>query len=249
MKELSVQLYSVRDAFAADPAAALLRLAEIGFTQVEPYGVVENLAALRTGLPANGLSAPTAHAKLLGVDQRAVFAAASECGIDVVIDPHVDAARWQDPADIAATATALNDAAKLAAEYGVTVGYHNHWWELESRLAGRTAFEVFADQLDPALVLEVDTYWATAGGEDAPALLRRLGGRVRAIHVKDGGLATDGSGQVPAGQGRVPLADVLAAAPDALRVVEFDRYDGDIFAGLAASRDHLIGLDGRGVGR
>jgi hypothetical protein len=33
----------------------------------------------------------------------------------------------------------------------------------------------------------------------------------------------------------VPVAEVLAAAPDALRVVEFDRYDGDIFAGLAAS--------------
>ena len=123
MKELSVQLFSVRDAFAADSAATLSRLAEIGFTQVEPYGVVENLAALRTGLPANGLSAPTAHAKLLGVDQRPVFAAAAECGIGIVIDPHVDPTRWRDPADITATAAALNDAAKLAAEHGVTVGY------------------------------------------------------------------------------------------------------------------------------
>jgi sugar phosphate isomerase/epimerase len=101
---------------------------------------------------------------------------------------------------------------------------------------------VFAEQLDPGLVLEVDTYWATVGGEDAPALLRRLGDRVRAIHVKDGGLATDASGQVPAGQGRVPVAEVLAAAPEALRVVEFDRYDGDIFAGLAASRAFLTGV-------
>jgi len=242
MHELSVQLYSVRDAFAADPAATLAQLADIGFTQVEPYGVVENLAALRTGLRANGLTAPTAHANLLDADQDAVFAAAAECGIGVVIDPMVGPDRWQDPADIAATAAALNDAAKVAAEHGVTVGYHNHWWELESRIDGRSALEVFAEQLDPALVLEVDTYWATAGGADAPALLRRLGDQVRAIHVKDGGLATDGSGQVPAGQGRVPLAEVLAAAPTALRVVEFDRYDGDIFAGLAASRAHLIGV-------
>jgi len=66
--------------------------------------------------------------------------------------------------------------------------------------------------------------------------VRRLGDRVRAIHVKDGSLATDGSGQVPAGQGRVPVADVLAASPQALRVIEFDHYDGDIFDGLAASR-------------
>jgi sugar phosphate isomerase/epimerase len=123
----------------------------------------------------------------------------------------------------------------VAAEHGVTVGYHNHFWELESRIGDRTAFEVLAGQLDPAVVLEVDTYWATAGGAEAPALLRRLGDRVRAIHVKDGGLATDGSGQVPAGQGQVPVTEILAAAPQALRVVEFDHYDGDIFAALSAS--------------
>jgi sugar phosphate isomerase/epimerase len=91
-------------------------------------------------------------------------------------------------------------------------------------------------------VLEVDTYWATAGGEDAAALLRRLGKKVYAIHVKDGGLATDASGQVPAGEGQIPVAEVLAAAPDALRVIEFDVYDGDIFEGIAASYAYLNGV-------
>jgi sugar phosphate isomerase/epimerase len=248
MSTISVQLYSVRDAFAHDPAGTLARLAELGFTQVEPYGVQENLAVLRTALPEHGLTAPTAHAKLLDprIDQHAVFTAAAQLGIGVVIDPLVEPARWHDPADIAATAHALNDAAKVAAEHGVRVGYHNHFWELESRLGDRTAFEVLADQLDPALVLEVDTYWATAGGADAPALLRRLGERVHAIHVKDGGLATDGSGQVPAGQGRVPVREVLAAAPHALRVVEFDHFAGDIFTAVAASRDYLLANDAAG---
>lgn len=236
MNKLSVQLYSVRDAFAADPSGTLSRLAGLGFRQVEPYGVVENLPALRAGLPAHGLSAPTAHAGLIDADQPAVFAAAADCGIGTVIHPMVEAARWQEAADVIATATALNEAAKIGAEHGVTVGYHNHWWELESR-----RYDLFVSHLDPAVVLEVDTYWATVGGEDAPALLRRLGDRVRAIHVKDGGLATDGSGQVPAGRGRVPVAEILAAAPDALRVVEFDRYDGDIFEGIAASYEYLTG--------
>ena len=241
MSTLSVQLYSVRDAFAADQVGTLTRLADIGFTQVEPYGVVENAAFLRTALPDNGLTAPTAHAKLIGVDQDAVFDAAVACGIGVVIDPFTPPEQWENEADIAAIATALNNAAKKAAEYGVTIGYHNHWWELKNMIGGRTAFEVFADQLDPTLVLEVDTYWATAGGADAPELLRRLGKRVHALHIKDGDLATDASGQVPAGQGRVPVTEVLAAAPNALRVVEFDAYDGDIFEGLAASYAFLTG--------
>nr|WP_232327846.1 TIM barrel protein [Kibdelosporangium sp. MJ126-NF4]CEL13993.1 Xylose isomerase domain protein TIM barrel [Kibdelosporangium sp. MJ126-NF4]CTQ88361.1 Xylose isomerase domain protein TIM barrel [Kibdelosporangium sp. MJ126-NF4] len=241
---MSVQLYSVRDEFAERPGEVLQRLAAIGFTQVEPYGLVENAAVLRTGLRESGLTAPTAHAQLIDADQRAVFEVAAECGVSVVIDPFVPAEKWRGVDDIAATAKALNAAAAIAHEYGVTVGYHNHWWELESRIDGRSAFEVFADRLDPELVLEVDTYWAVAGGEDAPALLRRLGDRVHAIHVKDGGLATDASGQVPAGQGRLAVADVLAAAPKALRVVEFDRYDGDIFDGIAASFAYLQGRAG-----
>ncbi|MCS7478603.1 sugar phosphate isomerase/epimerase family protein [Umezawaea endophytica] len=243
MTEPSVQLYSVRGAFAADPNDTLGRLAAIGFTLVEPYGVLENAESLRTLLPEHGLSAPTAHARLVGVEQAPVFAVAAECGIGVVIDPYIGEEKWQDASDVAATAKALNEAAAVAAEHGVRVGYHNHWWELESRIDGRSAFEVLADQLDPAIVLEVDTYWATAGGEDAPALLRRLGERVVAIHVKDGDLATDGTGQVPAGQGRVPVGDVLAAAPNALRVVEFDAYDGDVFDAVAASRAYLADAD------
>jgi sugar phosphate isomerase/epimerase len=241
MSTVSVQLYSVREAFAADPGGTLAKLAGIGFTQVEPYGVLENAAVLRTALPDNGLTAPTAHAKLIGVDQDAVFAAAVTCGVGVVIDPFTPPEQWQNESDVAATAAALNEAAKRGAEHGITVGYHNHWWELSTSFDDTSAFEVFAAQLDPELVLEVDTYWATAGGADAPALLRRLGKQVHALHVKDGDLATDASGQVPAGQGRVPVADGLAAAPDAMRVVEFDAYDGDIFDGLAASYAYLTG--------
>ena len=58
MTRLSVQLYSVRDQFAADPLATLQRLAGIGFTDVEPYGLVQHLDALRDGLPQTPLSAP-----------------------------------------------------------------------------------------------------------------------------------------------------------------------------------------------
>ncbi len=237
----SVQLYSVRGKFADDPGRTLDRLAAIGFKQVEPYGVMENLGALTAGLPASGLTAPTAHSHFLGSDQNALFAAAAALGIGVVIDPMVPAQRWNETDDITEIANQLNSAAVVAATHDVRVGYHNHWWELESMIDGRHALEVLAERLDPAVVLEVDTYWATAGGADAAALLTRLGDRVVAIHVKDGGLAVDGSGQVPAGQGQMPIANVLAAAPDALPVVEFDRYDEDIFAGLAASHTYLIG--------
>jgi sugar phosphate isomerase/epimerase len=233
----SVQLYSVREQFADDPKATLDRLAAIGFTQVEPYGLVDNAAALKSALPAAGLTAPTTHMHLVGADLDRVFAAAADLGIQIVIEPAVRDG-WQDADGVAGIADALNAAAAKAAEHGLRVGYHNHYWEFGD-VDGRPAYEVFADRLDPAVVLEVDAYWSTAAGADTPALLRRLGGKVVALHVKDGDLSTDASGQVPAGQGRVPVAEVLAAAPDALRVVEFDRYDGDIFAALGESHAYL----------
>jgi sugar phosphate isomerase/epimerase len=73
-------------------------------------------------------------------------------------------------------------------------------------------------------------------------LLRRLGDRVHAVHVKDGPLRPGISArqlptdQQPAGHGDVPLAAALAAADNlALAVVEFDHYEGDIFDGVAES--------------
>jgi len=243
---ISVQLYTVRDAIADDLPGTMRRLAEIGFTQVEPYNFVALADDLARAFADTGLTAPTAHAPLLSSDQDAIFEAARQLGIATVIEPFVPAEHWQDEASIREIATALNAAAKKAAAYGITVGYHNHWWELESRVGGTSALEYFASLLDPDLVLEVDTYWAQVGGEDPVALLTRLGSQVVAIHVKDGPgrvgvepVDPTGEvvmGQVPAGQGVMDVPAVVAAPP-ALRyaVIEFDAYVGDLFAALADS--------------
>ena len=153
-----------------------------------------------------------------------------------MIEPYITAEHWQSAEDIQATAAKLNAAARKGTEYGIRVGYHNHQWELESTIEGRTALEYFEGLLDPALVLEVDTYWVAVGGQDPVQLLQRLGDRVKFIHIKDGPLTTDTKAQQPAGQGRVPVLEVIAAAAALeVGVVEFDDYSGDIFDGIAQS--------------
>ena len=240
MTSYSVQLYTVRDAVAADLQGTLGRLAQIGYTRVEPYDFVARADELAAGFAEHGLSAPTAHAPLLSTDQDAVFAAAVKLGIGTVIDPYIPAEHWQDAETIRGTAERLNAAAKEAAEHGLRVGYHNHAWELESTVEGTTALEYFASLLDPEVVLEVDAYWAAVGGQDPAALVRRLGQRVIALHLKDGPISTDTSAQLPAGQGAMDLWAVLDAA-EALEVgvVEFDSYAGDIFEGIEASLRYL----------
>jgi sugar phosphate isomerase/epimerase len=236
---LSVQLYSVREALSVDLRSALERIADLGFRQVELFdfaGRAEEYASL---LPQLGLTAPTAHVALLGGDSPGIFAAARRIGIGTVILPFVDPARWQERESVEALADELSALAAPAADVGLKVGYHNHSFEFAD-LDGATALEVFADRLNPAVVLELDTYWTAVGGVDPVALLGRLGERVRALHVKDGPATLDTSQQQPAGQGTLDVPAILAAAPDALRVVEFDDYAGDVFEGIRASVDYLL---------
>jgi sugar phosphate isomerase/epimerase len=234
--DYSIQLYTLRNAMQEDLPGTIRNVAEIGFTQVEPYNFVATAKELGAALTDNGLTAPSGHAPLLSQDQDQIFAAAKELGITTVIDPMVGPDRWQSAEDIQATAVALNAAAKKGAEYGIRVGYHNHQWELESSIGGRSALEYFADLLEPEVVLEVDTYWVAVGGQDPVDILTKLGDRVKLIHIKDGPLNTDTKAQLPAGKGKVAVLDVVAAARSLeVGVVEFDDYDGDIFEGIAES--------------
>ena len=56
--KLSVQLYTVREALQEDLGGSLARIAEIGYTQVEPYNF-PNVDGLGDALAAAGLTAPT----------------------------------------------------------------------------------------------------------------------------------------------------------------------------------------------
>jgi len=237
----SVQLYSVRDALAADLGGTIDRLRSLGFELVEPFGVgAGDPAPLAEALEAAGLRASSAHATLVNASSlEPVFAAAERIGIPTIIEPAVRDV-WDDLDTVRATAVRLNEVAARAADRGLTVGYHNHWWEFED---GGAAYDAFVDALAPEVVLELDTYWSTVGGMDTPALLGRLGDRVRFLHVKDGPLTDDPRAQVPVGTGKVPVREILAAAPQARRVLEFDAYAGDLFEGLAEGLRFLADND------
>jgi sugar phosphate isomerase/epimerase len=253
--EISVQLYSIHKALDEDLDGSLARLADIGLRTVEAFDFVRRADALKESFDRYGLSSPTAHAILIEEEGIATpdgllsvppaeetFAAAKTLGVQVVFDPFVAPDRWATMADVQRNADRLNARAAQAADSGLRVGYHNHDHELTSQIEGRPALEVFADLLDPSVALEIDLYWATAGGADPVALLQRLGDRVVAVHVKDGPMRPGisarelPSDQQPAGRGDVPLAEVLADAQSlSYAVIEFDHYEGEIFDGITES--------------
>lgn len=245
----SLQLYTLREAMKTDIAGTLSKVAEIGYTRVEPYDFVATADQLAAAFAVNGLTAPSGHAPLLRADQNEIFAAARRLGIGTVIDPATARDRWAERADVAAIATAVNEAARRGADHGIRVGYHNHWWELESRIDGRFSLEVFADLLDPAVVLEIDTYWAMVGGAEPIALLGRLGDRVRFIHVKDGPPSREPADQVAVGSGSLPIWDIIAAASlIEVGVVELDATRGDVLQAVADSWTYLAAGEPEAVG-
>lgn len=247
---LSVQLYTLRDALAADREETFAHLARLGVRRVEAYDIVAGGTSLAESLARHGLTSPSVHAPLViaGENDAAtldeVFDAAERLGAHTVFEPMVWAEHWLDEDAVRRTAERLNHAAALAASRGLRVGYHNHSQEFHHEIDGRSAYEFFVSLLRDDVVLELDAYWAAVGRQDVPALVGRLGRRLRALHVKDGSTAFDpflpdaspgALDQVPAGQGEVPLAAALAAAGSLeLAVLEFDEYDGDLFDALAA---------------
>ncbi|MBM7172650.1 sugar phosphate isomerase/epimerase [Streptomyces sp. G44] len=249
-RPLSVQLYSVRDQLTANREGTLRRLADLGYGAVEPYDVPADPKGLRASLDELGLAVSGVHAgPLLGPEPGPVLDAVAALGSGLAIVPAgIPPEDFTTHEGLARAADRLNRLVDAADRHGLRVGYHNHWWEVEPRFEdrdGRHAVEVLADLLDPAVFLEVDTYWAAVGGADVPALLRHLGDRVRALHLKDGP-GTKEDPNVAVGAGIMPVPEILAAAADAWRVVEFDSCAGDaeaLFDALAASRACLSSLE------
>jgi len=249
---LALQLYTVRDQLASGRKAVLDAIRGFGYAAVEPYDVLTDPEALRADLDEAGLTVCAVHAKALGDDADAFLDGAATVGADTVIVPWVPPERFADADAIGALARDINEGAARAAGRGLRFGYHNHAFELPSLADGRTGLEALADALDPAVLLEVDTYWAAVGtardgaaaGADVPALLGRLGDRVRYLHVKDGPVNADDP-MTAVGGGVMPVGEILAACPSAeWHVVELDRCATDV---LVAVRDSLTWLTGQGL--
>ncbi|HUA92585.1 MAG TPA: sugar phosphate isomerase/epimerase [Terracidiphilus sp.] len=98
---------------------------------------------------------------------------------------------------------ALNAAGRFAQSAGISVAYHNHWWEFESKIG---EIEALYTQTDPAVHFVLDAGHAYHGGANVPAFIRAHSQRIVGFHLRDyrnGRLVTLGTGTFP-------LAEVAA---------------------------------------
>ncbi len=253
---LSVQLYTIRNQMEVDTPGCLSRVAEIGYTHVEPGFTWPDGSSNEQGaemLRRAGLKVSSCHVDMPENGNRQVL-------VDLARLYDTDLLIWhgwpEDP-----RYGSLQGTRELIAEYdevcaflrvhGVRFGLHNHWWEFMQRPDGnRFAYQVLHEEMDPDIIFQVDTYWVATAGLDPATKIRELGSRVKSLHIKDGPAQyTDDIGEVPhppmtaIGQGTLDFASIAQAARDHVEcnVIEADEVDGDPFRLLEDSFRYMIG--------
>lgn len=257
-RPLAVQLYTVRDRLAADPATTIAALADLGFAGVEPVGHAglpgastsdwtHAAVGLKRLLDEHGLAVCAAHTALPERNNaNAVFDEQELLGNKVMIVSSLHVVPGASITDLDTLDTLkriadrFNSSAALAADRGMRIGYHNHFWEWQVKIHGRWAYEVFWEHLDPSVVAEVDIYWAAVAGQHPAEVIAALGPRAELVHVKDGSLVV-GEPNMAVGSGAVDVAGALAAGEwSRWHIVEFDACATDLFTALRDSADWLV---------
>ncbi|WP_248962807.1 sugar phosphate isomerase/epimerase family protein [Sphaerisporangium perillae] len=240
---IAAQLWSLHDEASRDLLGVLRRVAEIGYSAVETISLYgHSPAAVREVTDGLGITVCSAHAPFpAGDGAAAILDEYEELGVSTLVWS-LEPEEFTTLDGILRGAERVNQAAANAAGRGMRIAYHNHFAEFENAFGGERAYDILLRELDPSVVLELDTYWArTAGLEPAP-LAASLGDRLEFVHLKDGPARGMDDFMLPFGQGVVDVEGAARANP-AVRwnIVEMDRARQDMYALLRDCYDHLVG--------
>lgn len=209
---------------------------ELGFSGVEFAGGYEGIPVedVKKALEDTGLQALSAHVGLEKMEQDIPYLA--KLGVKYIICPM---APFNSPEEARELAADLNRIGKIAAEYGMKTGYHNHTDEFY-QIDGKFLFDYLIEACDPQYVaFEVDCGWCSASGTDPVAFIQSHKGLICAIHIKENSDVI-GAQIPPSRHGKNPMDDL-----------QFDE-DGkpiipEAFRQMMEERDKLNVAQGSGI--
>jgi sugar phosphate isomerase/epimerase len=255
-KYIGLQLYTVRDHMAQDPAATLAQVAKIGYTSVEGTysgpGKFHNtdVKAFADMLKQNGLIMPSAHYRLgeekvngqqqpgtiLSGWDKAVDDAAA-IGLKYMVCAYLSAAERGSLDHYKQVADDFNKAAETCKKAGIQFMYHNHDFEFIQQ-DGKYPYETLLANTDKNLVkMEMDMYWITKANQDPIKLINDHPGRFPLWHIKDMD-KTPERNFTEVGQGIIDFKTIFKSAEKAglkYFFVEEDKCPDDPYVSISQS--------------
>lgn len=200
-KNIGIQLYSVMDAVNKDPQASVERLAGMGYKAFELVQWGGN--PLVFGLPAeefkalcdkNSVKIISTHSSIqedaakeeeIMQRWRKLFEIQKACGGKYFVIPSYEVDYTVK--DVQRMCDYFNRVGKIAAEYGLKLGYHNHDGEYKKlKDSDNVMWEYLVENTDPKYVcFELDVYWCTKGGKNPVEYLKKYPKRIELLHIKD----------------------------------------------------------------
>lgn len=199
-KKIGIQLYSVMDAMNKNPQKSIERLAAMGYNSAElvQWGGDPKVFGMPADefkklCDANSMKIVSTHSSIQEDKNkeeeimnrwRELFKIQKACGGKYFVIPSygVDytVQGLQDMCNY------FNKVGKIAQEYGLTLGYHNHSNEFQKlKDSDDVMWEYLVEHTDPYVCFELDVYWCAKGGKDPVEYLKKYPKRIQLLHIKD----------------------------------------------------------------
>ena len=201
---IGLQLYTVRDFMAKDPADTIAKVAKIGFNSVEGatytgsqkfYGM--DPATFSKLLKDNGLVMPSAHYRLGEEKQKGEIVKGTllhewdkavddgaAAGLKYMVCAYLSADERGGLDHYKYVADQLNIAGERCKKAGIQLCYHNHDFEFVKQ-DDKYPFDILLGADKDLVKMELDLYWVTKAGMDAIELFKQHPGRFPLFHMKD----------------------------------------------------------------
>ena len=200
-KKIGIQLYSVMDAVNKNPQASVERLAGMGYNAFElvqwggnpkVFGLsAEEFKAL---CDKNGVKIVSTHSSIqedpakeeeIMTRWRELFEIQKACGGKYFVIPSYQADYTVQ--GVQRMCDYFNRVGKIAKEYGLKLGYHNHAEEYKTlEDSDKVMWEYLVENTNPEYVcFELDVYWCTKGDKNPVEYLKKYPKRIELLHIKD----------------------------------------------------------------
>jgi sugar phosphate isomerase/epimerase len=193
---VGLQLYTIRDAMAADAAGSLKKVSDLGYKYLELadykngrfYGFTpKELKKFAAGLGMKVLSSHTqVEAAGITLDNAKKMADDhAELGVEYCVQPWVEE-KDRNIETYKKMVADWNKVGEIMKGVGIQFGYHNHNFEFANINGIVPYYDIYLKELDPKLVtMEIDLYWATKAGQDPVEMFKKYPGRFQLFHMKD----------------------------------------------------------------